>query len=119
MLLAACGQGAIEVAHPFYVIPVPDSTMMGLYRCPDGPSEGCAIDGLPRPAVLATGADNTYVVIKRRGGEDGVKRTEYFYFRRPPEARAWGEAIVGPLTQAEFEAAKARKGLPPFSRTFE
>lgn len=100
--------GPVEVADPFYLDHIPDSSEVALYRCPDGPAKGCAIDGLPGPQVIAAGGSDRFIVVHNSAG--------YYYFARTPqEKRGWGnepEKIVGPLTMEEFEAAKRTFDLP-------
>jgi hypothetical protein len=111
LLAATACDRKVEVDHPFYLwsIESPDET--ALFRCPRGPDEGCAIDGLPGPRVFAAGADPKHVVVASTQG--------YFYFARVSnETGGWGanpEKIVGPLTEEEFESAKAKLGLPDFT----
>lgn len=112
VLMVGCSLMAREVSGPFYVMYVADSDERALFRCPDGPNEGCAIDGLPGPDVFAAGGNATYIVVARhRAGRD-----EYFYFRRvAEERRGWGanpEVIVGPLGKPEFDAASKQLELP-------
>lgn len=112
MLVVGCSQREREVSHPFYVMTIADSYERALFRCPEGPDGGCAIDGLPGPDVFAAGANASYVVVARhRASQD-----EYFYFRRiPDEKQGWGaspERIVGPLEKSQFEAEAKRLGLP-------
>lgn len=82
-------------------------------------------DGLPRATVFATGADARYVVAARHpndiGKTDDHLVTEYWYVVRSPEEFSGRvpQGIVGPLTEAEFAAAKARLNLPEFTRVFE
>ena len=115
LLLAACGSQVREVGGPFYVMRLPDSQGRALFRCPEGPKNGCAIDGLPGPDVVRAGADNRYVVVERQV----AGRSEYFYFARvPEERRGWGqnpERIIGPLDAAAFDEARSRLDLPGLS----
>jgi hypothetical protein len=129
MALSACGQPLREVSHPFYLTYIEDPNAMALFRCPDGPEGGCAIDGLPGPSIFAAGASEEYIVVARYPAEGyyaisadpGVDRSrvEYLYFARVPnETFGWGnnpEQIVGPLNEADFQRAKAELGLPDFS----
>ncbi len=121
-LLAGCGPSVREVSHPFYVTYFEDPADSALFRCPRGPGEGCAIDGLPGPYVFAAGANSQYVVVARHPkADDDIdrSRTEYFYFARvPEETNGWGnnpEVIIGPLSQSEFDRAKDRLALPEYS----
>lgn len=111
-LLVGCSPVVQEVSRPFYVMYVADSNERALFRCPDGPEGGCAIDGLPGPDVFAAGGNATHIVIARHRAD----RDEYFYFRRvAEEKRGWGdnpEHLVGPLEKSEFEAASKQLGLP-------
>jgi hypothetical protein len=95
---------------------------MALFRCPNGPDDGCAGDGLPDATVFAAGSDEKYVVLVRHPYKDGDfdrKRSEYFYFARvKAEFGGWGnnpEKIIGPLDQDEFFKAKRQHNLPDFS----
>jgi hypothetical protein len=119
--LAAC-DGLVEVDHPFYLTRVSEEIPEALVRCPDGPRGGCAIDNLPGDGAFKAGADKGWIVFARepRGSDPRMKLpTQYYYFERvPEETRGWGdnpEKVVGPLTEAEFTAAKARLGLPHFT----
>ena len=122
LLLAACGDDVTPVDGPFYLTYLETRDQMALYRCPKGPNDGCAIDGLPDATVFAAGADKMYIVVARHprvGGATNRQVTEYFYFARIPQEReGWGfnpEKIVGPLTQVQFDADKSRLHLPEFS----
>lgn len=111
-LVIGCSSRGHEVSHPFYVMSPADSDVRALFRCPDGPDNGCAIDGLPGPDVFAAGGDARYIVVARhRAGHD-----EYLYFHRvAEETRGWGhnpERIIGPLNRSQFEADSQRLGLP-------
>ena len=116
VILVGCSPRAREVIHPFYVTNLADSDERALFRCPDGPNGGCAIDGLPGPDVFAAGGDATHIVVARRHGS----QDEYFYFRRvAEETRGWGnnpEQVVGPLPKSQFEADAKRLGLPALVR---
>ena len=116
---AACGQRAVEVDHPFYLMFIEDPREVALFRCPGQPGVGCAIDGLPGPYVEAAGANERFIVVAQRAGADRVGPTRYYYFARvPEETGGWGnnpERIVGPLDEQQFEASKARLGLPEFT----
>src|SRR6185437_14795757 len=121
-VLSACEPEAIHVAGPFYLTYFETRDQMSLFRCPDGPSGGCAIDGLPDETVFAAGGNTRFVVIARHPRKSihtDRGRVEYFYFLRiKNERKGWGEKpekIVGPLSQAQFEAAKMRYDLPDFS----
>jgi hypothetical protein len=111
-LLSACGSGAVEVDHPFYLASLEDEPP-SLVRCPEGPDRGCARDGLPGPGILAAGADARFVAVRSTGG--------YYYFARiPNEVRGWGNAperIVGPLDANAFASADAELDLPPLNVT--
>ena len=127
LLTTGCTQRVVKVDHPFYVMYAEDPDERALFRCPDGPNGGCAVDGLPGPTVFAAGANRTYVTVARHprvGDVPGfrqtdLERTEYFYFARVSnETRGWGdnpERIIGPLTQKEFDDARQRLHLPEFS----
>ncbi|HEY0413269.1 MAG TPA: hypothetical protein VGD66_09010 [Allosphingosinicella sp.] len=111
LLAAGCGRRFVEVDHPFYLGYFEDPDEVALFRCPRGPDEGCAVDGLPGPRVVAAGADRRFVVVHATQG--------YYYFARvPQETRGWGsnpERIVGPLGDADFERAKKALRLPDFT----
>jgi hypothetical protein len=113
--LSACGKPA-EVSHPFYLWYFEDPNDLSLFRCPTGPDQGCAVDGLPMSRVTAAGANKKYVVVEQlqAGGALG-----YFYFARvPEEIRGWGnnpEVIVGPLDADAFARAKTKLQLPELS----
>jgi hypothetical protein len=116
---AACGSRAVEVDHPFYLMFIEDSREVALFRCPDEPGIGCAIDGLPGPFVSAAGANERFIVVAQQPSSVAGGPTSYYYFARvPEETRGWGnnpERIIGPLGEQEFAAAKARLGLPEFT----
>lgn len=116
LALAGCERRSVEVDHPFYLMFIEDPREVALFRCPDGPGLGCAIDGLPGPRVVAAGADERFVVVAQRPGPDAGGPTLYFYFARvAEETSGWGnnpERIVGPLDEESFAAAKARLRLP-------
>ena len=111
LLPAAACDRKVEVDHPFYLWSIESSEETALFRCPQGPDEGCAIDGLPGPRVFAAGADKKHVVVASTQG--------YFYFARVPnETGGWGanpEKIIGPLTEEEFASAKQQLALPDFT----
>ncbi|WP_156377738.1 hypothetical protein [Sphingopyxis sp. Root1497] len=116
---AGCGRRAIEVDHPFYLMFIEHPQDVALFRCPNEPGVGCAIDGLPGPFVAEAGANKRYIVVAQTPSSDGEGPTSYYYFERvPEETSGWGknpERIVGPLDEREFTAAKAHLGLPEFT----
>jgi hypothetical protein len=118
-LLACACDRAVEVDHPFYLMFIEDSRDVALFRCPERPGQGCAIDGLPGPRVVAAGADERFVVVAQQPVAEAGGETRYYYFARvPQESRGWGnnpERIVGPLDEATFDAAKVRLRLPDFT----
>ena len=81
---AACGQRAVEVDHPFYLMFIEDPRQVALFRCPGQPGVGCAIDGLPGPYVEAAGANERFIVVAQRAGADRVGPTRYYYFAAGP-----------------------------------
>ena len=126
LLLAVCSIGLVacerrykEVDHPFYLMFLDDPREVALFRCPDEPGIGCAIDGLPGKYVVGAGADKRFVVVAQRLGPDASGPNHYYYFARvPQETRGWGnnpERIIGPLNEQEFAAAKAKLELPDFT----
>ena len=119
LVTAACGNRAVEVDHPFYLTSIEDSGDIALFRCPDGPKHGCAVDGLPGPRVLRAGANKRYVVVAQQPLSDAERRTAYYYFARvPEESGAYGmnpEKIIGPIDESQFQRAKASLDLPEFS----
>jgi hypothetical protein len=120
LLFAGCSQrGAVEVDHPFYLMTIEDPAQFALFRCPEGPDRGCAIDGLPGPLVTAAGADPRFIVVEQQplAAADGP-RLYYYFARVPQETSGWGlnpERIVGPLDEAAFAAASAQLNLPPLT----
>lgn len=116
---AGCGSPAVEVDHPFYLMSFEDPREVALFRCPEKPGAGCAVDGLPGPYVMAAGANERFVVVAQRSGSKGSSPASYYYFARvPQETAGWGknpERIVGPLDEQAFAAAKARLRLPEFT----
>ena len=115
LLAGSCGRRVVEVDHPFYLMSIEDPREVALFRCPDRPGTGCAIDGLPGPRVVAAGADDRFVVVAQRPIEDAGPTRYYYFARVPREASGWGpnpERIVGPLDEAAFAAATARLRLP-------
>ena len=108
----------VHVAGPFYLTYFERRDRMSLFRCPTGPSGGCAGEGLPDETVFAAGADARYVVVARHPHGNG-NVTEYFYFARiDRESRGWGngpEKIIGPISEDAFNAARASLKLPPLS----
>jgi hypothetical protein len=119
LLVAASGVRAVEVDHPFYLTFIEDPRDVALFRCPDGPDRGCAIDGLPGPRVLAAGANKRFVVILQQSKASPRAPARYYYFARVPgETRGWGnnpEKIVGPMDEAAFSRARAKLDLPDFT----
>ena len=119
LALAGCGRRVVEVDHPFYLMYIEDPAEVALFRCPEEPGTGCAIDGLPGPRVVEAGADEWFIVVAQKPLANPYAPTAYYYFRRvPEETKGWGrnpERIVGPLDAAAFAAAKARIGLPDFT----
>jgi hypothetical protein len=132
-LLSACEARWRPLGGPFYIGYTEDPRDTAIFRCPDGPDGGCAIDGLPGPRVVAAGADDRYVVAMQHpgwGDQADLSRTQYFYFARSPqEGPGYGsgvdpspanpsgipEHIVGPMTREAFEADKTRLRLPEFT----
>ena len=119
LVLAGCDRRYKEVDHPFYLMFIEDPRDVALFRCPDEPGIGCAIDGLPGPYVIAAGADKRFIVVAQRSDPEVIGPTRYYYFARvPEEAFGWGknpERIIGPLDDQEFAAAKDRLRLPDFA----
>ncbi|HEY3814241.1 MAG TPA: hypothetical protein VGL66_13530 [Caulobacteraceae bacterium] len=117
-LLGGCSRPPVHVSGPFYVGTLAETNDVYLIRCPHGPDEGCAVDGLPGPRIVAAGANGRYIVVAQAGDSDDQER-RYFYFARvPQEVAGWGnnpERIVGPLTQAEFDKAAHDLHLPPLT----
>ena len=101
-----CQRYPKEVAGPFY-LDYGEDQPVALFRCPKGPANGCANDGLPE-TVIAAGGSRDFIVVQNTAG--------YYYFKRLPEERyGWGdnpEKIIGPLSSEEFSTAKRRLGLP-------
>jgi hypothetical protein len=114
-LLGACSRAPAHVVGPFYLDTLPDTSDVYLFRCPDGPGNGCAVDGLPGPGIVRAGGNSKYVVATQADRSD-PRALHYFYFARvPQETRGWGhnpEKIVGPLTKPEFDLARQSLGLP-------
>jgi len=126
LLLTACEPQNTHVVGPFYLSYFETRDEMAVFRCPEGPDHGCAIDGLPDATVYAAGGDRKYVVVARHPRTNGsIKRnvSEVFYFARIRDERSgWGnnpEHIVGPLTEKQFDSAKRELGLPSFSIVFD
>jgi len=123
LLLGGCGSDYVHVAGPFYLSYIETPDQMALVRCPNGPENGCAGDGLPGETVYAAGANDRYIVFVRHphGVDHSFDRrvSEYFYFARiKNEWQGWGnepEKVVGPLTDNQFQIAKWKLGLPNFS----
>lgn len=119
LAVAGCDRRYKEVDHPFYLMFIEDPSEVALFRCPDQPGTGCAIDGLPGEYVIAAGADKRFVVVAQRSDPVASGPTRYYYFARvPEETSGWGnnpERIVGPLSEQEFAAAKAALRLPDLS----
>ena len=108
LAIAGCEQAPRQVAGPFYLDTRPESHEVALYRCPRGPSEGCAIDELPVLNVIAAGGNERFIAIETYQG--------FCYFRRVDQERSgWGrnpEMVVGPVSEAAFLDAKRKLGLP-------
>lgn len=125
-LLLACKPQNTHVVGPFYLSYFETRDEMALFRCPGGPDNGCAIDGLQDATVYAAGGDNKHVVVARHPRTNGSTKqdiSEFFYFVRiKNEQHGWGsnpERIVGPLTEKQFDIAKRELGLPNFSIVFD
>jgi hypothetical protein len=107
------------VAGEFYLdtIKGPD---VHLFRCPDGPGNGCDTTGLPGPSIVKAGGNETYVVVAQADRSDAVAR-RYFYFARVQHGpgRWVDEKVIGPLTKAEFDRARESLGLPAANLTIE
>jgi hypothetical protein len=124
LLLSGCGRTTTHVAGLFYLTYFENPDEMLLFRCPNGPDEGCAGESFPDATVFAAGASEKYIVLARHPYNDKDRsldrdRTEYFYFARVKEEfRGWGdnpEKVIGPLNGVEFLGAKSRYHLPNFS----
>ena len=111
MLGAGCEPSPQKVAGPFYLDTTPDSREVALYRCPNGPDQGCAIDDLPVLNVIAAGGDKDFIAIHSTSG--------FYYFRRVDSERSgWGikpEIVVGPMSESEFNVASRKLNLPALS----
>lgn len=68
------------------------------------------------PVVIDVGWDHRYIVATRRTpGRPGGERFYYYLeIAKDTPASSYG-AVTGPLTEGEFETAKAALGLPDFS----
>jgi len=124
MAASACATACdrqIEVDHPFYLMTIDSPPEYALFRCPQGRDQGCAIDGLPGPRVIAAGANSRFVAVAQHPVGEVCCRTVYYYFERVPnETSGWGanpERIVGPLDEPAFAEAQRRLGLPELSVT--
>jgi hypothetical protein len=124
VFLCAAGCGAFDVLYdrqiigPYYLVAIDESTNMQLCLRKEAWCEG---DGLPAAAIFAAGGDDRYVVIAdhpHRPPDDlgSVDRSvvEYYYIERARDDRLHG-MVTGPLTQPDFELARARLHLPPFT----
>lgn len=104
---AGCERSPLKVAGPYYLNTMPDSSAVALWRCPNGPNQGCAVDGLPTE-VIAAGSNKDFITVHGAKG--------YYYFHRiNNETSGWGtrpEKIVGPVSKNEFDAAKRKLRLP-------
>jgi hypothetical protein len=109
-------RSVVEVDHPFYLTFIENPGDVALFRCPNGPGTGCAIDGLPGPRIVAAGANERFVAVAQEPNSDANGPTSYYYFARvPEETRGWGdnpERVIGPLDEEAFAAAKANLQLP-------
>lgn len=87
LLLSGCGRTTTHVAGPFYLTYFENPHEMLLFRCPNGPDEGCAGESFPDATFFAAGASEKYIVLARHPYNDQNRsldrdRTEYFYFAR-------------------------------------
>ena len=108
LLCEACGNGSIEVEHPYYLHYMDGLHEVALIRCPDIERSGCAFGILPDITVRAAGVDDRYVVAQTDRG--------YYYFARSSQellgADANREHVIGPMNDSEFVAATGRLKLP-------
>ena len=131
---------ALAACLPF-ASPVHDEALVGPYRlfaadadeqmsiCRSVPgSDDCFGDGLPGPTIFAAGGDDRYLVAARHPygafDDQSMNRgvTEYYYIERLPGDGGAGTAndrTIGPLTGRQFLHARAKLGLPPFTRLFD
>lgn len=119
----------LRLGGPYRLVAV--DTMDQMIVCRDmGTLGDCVGDMLPSATVFAAGIDDEHLVIGRRvTREPFVDRPAnygeiefYYVVRTADEAEPAGlrqENIIGPLTQSEFESAKAEFDLPEFSRVFD
>ena len=107
---------------PYRLVAVDTMEQMVICRSsPDGGGD-CIGDGLPSETVFAAGANQRYLVAARHAPDDPFRRAEFYYVIRTPDEAERGvprSNVVGPLTELEFDRARARLGLPEFSRTFD
>ena len=112
---AGCSRAPVHVIGPFYLQKFVETDDIYLFRCPDGPQEGCAVDGLPGPRIVGAGGNDRYVVVAQ-ADPSNADVVRYFYFARvPQETRGWAsnpEKIIGPLTALEFDNARKAMNLP-------
>lgn len=111
-----------HVAGSFYVGYIEDPAETLLFRCPDGPNDGCEGMEPPGAAVFAARGNDQYVAVARHPRTGDLIRatdssvTEYYYFHRiTDERRGWRmhpEKIVGPLTREQFQHEKSKLRLP-------
>ena len=64
---------------------IEDPREVALFRCPNEPGTGCAIDGLPGPYLVAAGADKRFVVVAQHSDPDVSGPNQYYYFARVPQ----------------------------------
>jgi hypothetical protein len=128
-VVLACGLTGCDVVH--------DEHLDGTYRlvaidtiesmsvCRRLKDAWCVGDEMPGPTVFAAGASARYVVIARHPNEQGRADfdrsvTEYYNVVRPPESAYLKDTdVVGPMDGQAFAAARARLGLPGFSRVID
>jgi hypothetical protein len=110
-----------QLAGSYRLVAIDDDSSMIVCRRVSGAS--CVGDELPGPTVFAAGANDKYITIARhplRDFHEDKAVTEYYYVVRPPES-AFLKAtdVVGPLTEAQFNADKDRLDLPQFSKNID
>ena len=124
--VAGCGNVHDEKLVGRYRLVAIDTNeqMMLCWSVPSSDGD-CLGDELPGNTLFAAGYNTNYIVAATHPSRSGqpVNRavTHYYFVTRSPTdeiSYPWGRT-TGPLTEAQFNAAKAQRGLPDFSRVFE
>jgi hypothetical protein len=121
--LSSCGGFVHDetLVSRYHLVAVDDDGDMML--CWSVDSGDCAGDGLGGSTVFAAGYNDKYVVVAIHPDGPKTKRTKYLVVTRDSSGERSANGFPRNVTEyadpGEFEAAKAARNLPGFTREFD